>query len=63
MSRNGKKMDVNGHKSKPLPNRKMLTAYLQYAVDDIAELDETSAMLVKVAISYLKKPQQARRQE
>ena len=42
-------------KDRPLPNRKMLMAYLQYAVDDIAVLNETSAVLVRLAIEHLKR--------
>lgn len=45
--------------SRPPPNRKMLIAYLQYAVDDIAVLNDTSATLVKVAIENLKRSQQS----
>ena len=45
--------------SRPSPNRKMLIAYLQYAVDDIAVLNDTSATLVKVAIDNLKRSHQS----
>jgi hypothetical protein len=46
-------------KDRPMPNRKMLTAYLQYAVDDIAVLNETSATLVRLAIEHLKRSSQS----
>ena len=46
-------------KDRPSPNRKMLIAYLQYAVDDIAILNETSAVLVRLAIEHLKRSQQS----
>ena len=47
--------------SRPSPNRKMLIAYLQYAVDDIAVLNDTSATLVKLAIENLKRSSQSSR--
>ena len=46
------------NKDRPAPNRKMLIAYLQYAVDDIAILNETSAVLVRLAIEHLKRSPQ-----
>lgn len=52
--RRGKKVAA-----RPLPNRKMLVAYLQYAVDDIAVLNETSAVLVRLAIEQLKRSSQS----
>ena len=44
--------------SRPSSDRKMLIAYLQYAVDDLAILSGTSAILVSVAIEHLKREPQ-----
>jgi hypothetical protein len=35
------------------PNRKLIVAYLKYAVKDVNELDETSGRLLQLAIAYL----------
>jgi len=36
-----------------LADRAKLITYLQYAVDDVAELNETSAALLRMAITHL----------
>ena len=35
-------------------DRQLLIAYLEYAVSDVAALDETSASLLQLAIAHLK---------
>ncbi len=35
-------------------DRTTLISYLQYAVDDVAELNETSAQFLRMAITHLK---------
>lgn len=35
------------------PHRKLIVAYLKYAIKDVNELDETSGRLLQLAIAYL----------
>ncbi len=44
----------NGSVIEPSADRELLIAYLEYAVNDVAALDETSASLLQMAISRLK---------
>jgi len=37
----------------PATDRQVLIAYLKYAVEDVAQINQTSASLLRLAIAYL----------
>jgi len=48
---------AHGRATRLFPDPANLITYLQYAVDDVAELDEASATFLRIAISHLEASQ------
>jgi hypothetical protein len=48
--------NLNDDTGKDTQERHLVVAYLKYAVEDVAQFNETSAVLLEQAIAYLEQP-------